>query len=113
MQQFNVLQILRNAGQAGLPTLDIGTQMIEHSPGITRLLDKLEARGMVRRERQTHDRRLVLCFITQPGLDLLTGLDGPINDYFREELVCLSDAELVSLLEMLGRLRTQLGTLNK
>ena len=113
MQQFNVLRILRNAGPEGLPTLDIGIQMIEKSPGVTRLLDKLESRGMVRRERQTLDRRQVLCFITQSGLDILTGLDGPINRYSREEFACLSEAELGALLEFLARIRTHLGTLKQ
>ncbi len=113
MQQFNVLRILRNAGPEGLPTLDIGVQMIEKSPGVTRLLDKLESRGMVRRERQTLDRRQVLCFITQSGLDILKGLDGPIHQYAREEFACLSEAELGALLEVLARIKAHLGTLNK
>lgn len=113
MQQFNVLRILRNAGPEGLPTLDIGVQMIEKSPGVTRLLDKLESRGMVRRERQTLDRRQVLCFITQSGLDILKGLDGPIHQYSREEFACLSEAELGALLEVLARIKAHLGTLNK
>lgn len=113
MQQFKVLRILRNVGPEGLPTLDIGIQMIEKSPGVTRLLDKLESRGMVRRKRQTLDRRQVFCFITQSGLNLLKGLDGPINEYSREEFACLGEAELVALLGFLGRIKTHLGTLNK
>src|ERR687897_938950 len=50
-QQYNVLRILRGAGEAGLPTLDIADRMIEQAPGITRLIDRLEAKGLVRRER--------------------------------------------------------------
>ena len=113
MQQFNVLRILRNAGPAGLPTLNIGAQMIEQSPGVTRLLDKLELRGMIRRERQTHDRRLVLCFITEHGSNLLAGVDTPLTDYCRQELACLKEEELTTLLDLLGRIKMQLGTLNK
>ena len=107
MQQFNVLRILRNAGPDGLPTLSIGAQMIEQSPGVTRLLDKLELRGMIRRERQTHDRRLVLCFITQQGSNLLAGLDTPLAENYRQELACLNEEELTTLLDLLGRIKTQ------
>src|SRR6185295_1524706 len=64
LQQYNVLRILRGAGDAGLPTLEIGARMIERSPGVTRLIDRLEAKGWVRRERCPHDRRQVLCWIT-------------------------------------------------
>ena len=64
LQQYNVLRILRGAGAAGLPTLDIAARMIEKSPGITRLLDRLEARRLVRRVRCPEDRRQVLCYAT-------------------------------------------------
>jgi DNA-binding MarR family transcriptional regulator len=70
-QQFNVLRILRGAGLGGLPTLDIAKRMIEQAPGITRLLDRLERKKLVRRERPSENRRQVLCYITKPGLDLL------------------------------------------
>ena len=49
LQQYNVLRILRGAGSEGLPTLEIGQRMIEKSPGVTRLLDRLEAKRVVRR----------------------------------------------------------------
>ena len=51
LQQYNVLRILRGAGAEGLPTLEIGERMIEQAPGVTRLLDRLEAKGLVRRQR--------------------------------------------------------------
>ena len=63
-QQFNVLRILRGAGREGLPTLDIAERMIEQAPGITRLLDRLERKKLVRRERPSDNRRQVLCYIT-------------------------------------------------
>ena len=113
MQQYNVLRILRKAGPEGLPTLSVGAQMIEQSPGVTRLLDKVELRGMVRRERHTHDRRLVLCFITQQGLNVLSALDAPLAEYSRQELSCLDAGELAMLMEFLGRIKTRLDTLNK
>ena len=65
-QQFNVLRILRGAGLGGLPTLDIAERMIEQAPGITRLLDRLEGKKLVRRERPADNRRQVLCYITKP-----------------------------------------------
>src|SRR6202008_362828 len=64
LQQFNVLRILRGAGPKGLPPLDIAERMIEQAPGITRLLDRLEKKALVRRERCPEDRRQVLVAIT-------------------------------------------------
>ena len=61
LQQFNVLRILRGTGPEGMPTLEIGERMIEQSPGVTRLLDRLEAKALVRRERCPTDRRQVTC----------------------------------------------------
>src|SRR5438445_6730714 len=74
-QQYNVLRILRGAGERGLPTLEIAERMIEQTPGITRLIDRLEAKKLVLRERCAADRRQVFCRITPAGLDLLTRLD--------------------------------------
>src|SRR6185503_4447948 len=71
LQQYNVLRILRGAGAQGLPTLDIAERMIEHAPGVTRLLDRLEAKDLVRRERRRQDRRQVFCYATPTALKLL------------------------------------------
>src|SRR5881394_2146497 len=70
-QQYNVLRILRGAEPAGLPTLMIAERMIERTPGITRMVDRLEAKKLVRRDRCESDRRQVLCTITATGLELL------------------------------------------
>jgi DNA-binding MarR family transcriptional regulator len=78
LQQYNVLRILRGAGKTGTPTLDIADRMIEMTPGVTRLLDKLEAKRLVRRERCPEDRRQVLCWTTESGLRLLAELDKPL-----------------------------------
>jgi len=64
VQQYNVLRILRGAGAVGLPTLSIVERMIEHTPGITRLIDRLESKGLVTRSRAAEDRRQVLCRIS-------------------------------------------------
>jgi len=55
-------------------------RMIEQAPGITRLLDRLEGKKLVRRERPSDNRRQVLCYITKPGLDLLQELDTPVGN---------------------------------
>src|SRR4051795_2164646 len=79
-QQYNVLRILRGAGEEGLPTLVIRDRMIHEAPGITRLLDKLESAGLARRERTSADRRQVFCYITQKGLDVLDTLDEEMRN---------------------------------
>src|ERR1700738_3820994 len=63
-QQLNVLRILRGAGADGLPTLDVASRMIEQTPGVTRLLDRLEAKELVRRPRCPHARRKTPCWVT-------------------------------------------------
>jgi MarR family transcriptional regulator, organic hydroperoxide resistance regulator len=78
IQQYNVLRILRGAGASGMPTLVIRDRMIHEAPGITRLVDRLEQAGLARRERQSSDRRQVLCFITDQGIKLLAGLDAEV-----------------------------------
>jgi DNA-binding MarR family transcriptional regulator len=78
LQQYNVLRILRGAGDEGLPTLEIAERMIERAPGITRLLDRLEAKKLVRRQRCPTDRRQVLARISRPGLELLERLEDPM-----------------------------------
>ncbi len=105
LQQYNVLRILRGAGDVGLPTLEIGSRMIEESPGITRLIDRLEAKGWVRRERCPHDRRQVLCWITPEGLALLASLDGPMGDADDRALSMLSDEEKSQLIRLLDAIR--------
>jgi DNA-binding MarR family transcriptional regulator len=105
-QQYNVLRILRGAGDAGLPTLEIATRMIERAPGITGLLDRLEAKGMIRRDRKAGDRRCVLCRITPAGLDLLERLDEPVERADRALFEAVPDAELRLLLETLQAVRS-------
>src|SRR5918911_5307974 len=79
-QQYNVLRILRGAGPEGLPTLTIAERMIERTPGITRMIDRLESKGLVEREVRPHDRRCVFCRITRKGLSLLKALDAPVDE---------------------------------
>jgi DNA-binding MarR family transcriptional regulator len=100
-QQFNVLRILRGAGLGGLPTLEIAERMIEQAPGITRLLDRLEGKKLVRRERPSDNRRQVLCYITKPGLDLLQELETPVRDTVNQALHRLDASEIEELIRLL------------
>lgn len=104
-QQFNVLRILRGAGPEGLPTLAIGERMIEEAPGITRLLDRLEAKALVRRERCPGDRRQVLCYATPAALELLGRIDGAMNDADEQGLGMLSEEDKVELIRLLDAVR--------
>jgi DNA-binding MarR family transcriptional regulator len=105
LQQYNVLRILRGAGREGLPTLEIAERMIEHAPGITRLLDRLEKKRLVRRERCASDRRQVLCWITREGRALVSRLDTPVDRADRAALKALGPSELRRLIALLDRVR--------
>lgn len=103
--QYNVLRILRGAGDAGMPTLAIRDRMVEEAAGITRLLDKLEAAGYVVRERSTPDRRQVLCHITPKGVGVIAALDAPMDAANKRAGSMLEDAERGQLIELLGAIR--------
>lgn len=91
LAQYNVLRILRGAGTAGLPTLTIRDRMIEEGSTVTRLVDKLEAAGLVSRHRTAADRRQVLCEISPDGLTLLSELD-PLVDAAEVDVMSALDA---------------------
>jgi len=106
--QYNVLRILRGAGQEGLPTLEIATRMIEETPGITRLIDRLEAKELVSRHRCESDRRQVFCRITRAGLALLGRIDAPLLAVEETSLGTLSKRELTELMALLEKARESL-----
>lgn len=103
-QQYNVLRILRGAEPEGLPTLTIAERMIERTPGITRMIDRLEAKGLVAREVRPHDRRRVYCRITKKGLSLLELLDDPVEQFNRSAFRALSEAEIKQLIGLLVKI---------
>lgn len=105
LAQYNVLRILRGAGDAGLPTLAIRERMIEEAAGITRLIDKLEASGHVRRERDATDRRQVFCRITEAGLRLLAALTPAVEAATDAGLAHLDDERVDALLALLADVR--------
>jgi DNA-binding MarR family transcriptional regulator len=101
--QYNVLRILRGAGEAGLPGSEIAARMVHRVPDITRLVDRLEAAGLVRRERSREDRRVVYVQIEPCGLDLLARFDAPVLERHRTMWEGLEDAELDTLHRLVGR----------
>jgi DNA-binding MarR family transcriptional regulator len=103
--QYNVLRILRGAGDAGLPTGEIGTRMVSREPDVTRLLDRMEARGLVGRHRVSTDRRVVTARITDEGRRLADALDAPVAAMHARQLGHLSRDELATLNELLERAR--------
>jgi DNA-binding MarR family transcriptional regulator len=105
-QQYNVLRILRGAGPEGLPTLTIGERMIEQTPCVTRLVDRLERKELVARIPCSKDRRRVFCRITAKGLELLTELDEPVNRWDTQAVSVLAPSDLDSLLTLLDRVRS-------
>ena len=104
-QQYNVLRILRGAGADGLPTLTIGERMVEQTPGVTRLIDRLERKGLVARTPCPKDRRRVFCQITPKGLDLLDELDEPVNRWDVQAVSILPASDVDSLIKLLDRVR--------
>ncbi len=79
LASYNALRIIRGAGSAGIATLWVRDRMIEEGSTITRLVDKLERAGLIRRERAEPDRRQVLCYVTAKGRQLLDSLDARVD----------------------------------
>jgi DNA-binding MarR family transcriptional regulator len=105
--QYNVLRILRGAGPEGLLCREIGCRMISRDPDITRLLDRMESRGLISRARGEKDRRVVTTRITPEGLRVLEELDAPVQELHRRQLRRLPVAELQKLSRILERVLTQ------
>lgn len=105
LQQYNVLRILRGAGKDGLPTLAIGERMVEKTPGVTRLIDRLIKKGFVTRRPCDEDRRRVYCHLTATGLKVVNSLDDPIARGDAISVAPLSPAELDKLIGLLDKIR--------
>ena len=103
--QYNVLRILRGAEPEGLPCRGIGDRMISHDPDMTRLLDRMEKRGLITRERQTDDRRVVKARITPQALSLLKTLDQPIHAVHKRQFRHMPAARLKILSRLLEEVR--------
>lgn len=103
-QQYNILRILRGEGKQ-LPSLEIANRMITKVPAITSLIDKLEKRELVKRNRSTEDRRIWYVKLTKKGQDLVTKIDKPNLALHSEVLQNLSEKECHQLLDLLEKTR--------
>lgn len=103
--QYNALRILRGAGEAGLVCRELGNRMVTRDPDITRLLDRLDARGLVSRTRDSRDRRTVVTRISPMGLAVLEALDVPVADLHNRQLAHLGPRRLRQLIELLDAVR--------
>jgi DNA-binding MarR family transcriptional regulator len=104
-QQYNALRLLRAEHPETLPTLMLAGKLVSHAPDITRLVDRLEERGLVARQRMPDNRRVVQVGITEAGLALLKALDQPVRHCHLRQLGHLSHTQLQSLVELLRTAR--------
>lgn len=102
---YNVLRILRGAGESGRACHEIGEHMVTRVPDVTRLLDRLEERGLAERVREKADRRVVTARITPAGLKVLAGLDEPVLARHERLLGHMSKADLRTLTDLLAKAR--------
>jgi DNA-binding MarR family transcriptional regulator len=103
--QYNALRILRGAGEGGRACSEIAERMINRDPDITRLVDRLERRGLVARSREGLDRRVIITRITPVGLELLRSLDRSIEEFNRKLLGHLGEQQLKTLIKLLDAAR--------
>jgi DNA-binding MarR family transcriptional regulator len=103
--QYNVLRILRGAGKDGASCKDIGNRMVARDPDITRLMDRLEQRGLLTRDRAREDRRIVTHRLSEAGLELVNALDGPIETVHRRTLGRMKAQKLRDLVGLLEEIR--------
>lgn len=104
-QQYNALRLLRAAHPDKLPTLTLASKLVSRAPDITRLLDKLHARGLIERDRPQDNRRVVNVGITPSGLAVLEALSQEVQACHERQLGHLSAAEMKSLVELLRKAR--------
>jgi DNA-binding MarR family transcriptional regulator len=105
LAQYNALRIVRGAGAGGIPTLAIRERMLEEGTTITRLLDKLEIAGLVRRERALPDRRQVICHATDAGKRLLDRVDPLVDASDAAAVATLAEHDVEHLVQLLDAVR--------
>ena len=103
--QYNVLRILRGAGERGLNASDIAGRMITRDPDVTRLVDRLEKRGLVERWRCSEDRRVVWTRLATAGRELIDPLDQPLEALHKRMLAHMPQDRLATLIELLEEAR--------
>jgi DNA-binding MarR family transcriptional regulator len=104
-QQYNVLRLLRGAHPEAVPTLALARRLVSRAPDITRMLDKLEQRGLIERERPADNRRTVRVRIVPAGLTLLRTLQAPLKACHSRQLGHLEPRELRRLIALLRAAR--------
>src|SRR5436190_22562455 len=104
-QQYNALRLLKAEHPATLPTLVLAGRLVSHAPDITRLVDRLQERGLVARQRMPDNRRVVQVGITDAGIALLKGLEHPVRECHAKQLGHLSHTQLQGLIELLRTAR--------
>ena len=102
-EQYHVLRILKDVGSAGTPLTAIGERSPVGDPDVTRLLDRLEQRGLARRARDDEDRRVVTARITTEGRRLLDALEGPVGALHARQLRPLGERGLETLRKLLRK----------
>ena len=102
--QYNVLRILRGAEPQGLACSSIAERMISHDPDMTRLLDRMEKRNLITRQRQNDDRRVVKTRITGCGLELLRRLDPSVRDLHKQQFAHMTATRVRILANLLGEI---------
>jgi DNA-binding MarR family transcriptional regulator len=105
--QYNLLRILRGAGDAGATCSEIAERMIKRDPDVTRLLDRMEKLGLLKRSRQAKDRRVVIATVTPKGRQMADDLDAPINEFHAHRLQALSRDKLADLIADMERIRNR------
>lgn len=103
--QYNILRILRGASEDGLPCSDVGDRLVTRDPDVTRLLDRLEKRGLATRGRSLTDRRVVNARITKKGHDLVDQLDEPMTNVHVTQLAHMKKKNMRALVELLEKAR--------
>jgi DNA-binding MarR family transcriptional regulator len=103
--QYNVLRILRGAGERGLCRNDVRDRMVAKVPDVTRLLDRMEEMELVERERDSGDRRMVFTRLTRKGAQLLARIDEPVARLHQRQLGHLGAAKLRTLIDLLAQAR--------
>ncbi|HEV8499618.1 MAG TPA: MarR family transcriptional regulator [Gemmatimonadaceae bacterium] len=105
LAQYNALRIIRGAGSGGIATLAVRERMIEEGTTITRILDKLEQSGYIRRERALPDRRQVMCEVTADGRRLLDKIDPLVDAADEEAVASLVARDIATLIDLLDTVR--------
>ena len=104
-QQYNVLRLLDRTGVRGTATLQLASRLVSRAPDITRMLDKLERRGLIERTRPADDRRTVRIRLTDSGRKLIGEISDPLQTCHARQLGHLSDAQLRTLVQLLRAAR--------